>query len=140
MIEITLSDLNKSSFYQETLQTIEHICEEYGIENDFGTLSMANQMVSDYLEVNHPQFAVDVDFQIESHEVSMNYTLQSGDFKSLSENGDNQNTALFVLQSLADEVSFSTDFDTLITTFHVKTKISVQRSFQRQEVRQNILS
>ena len=140
MIEITLSDLNKSIFYQETLQTIEHICEEYGIENDFGTLSMANQMVSDYLEVNHPQFAVDVDFQIESHEVSMNYTLQSGDFKSLSENGDNQNTAFFVLQSLADEVSFSTDFDTLITTFHVKTKISVQRLFQRQEVRQNILS
>ena len=140
MIEITLSDLNKSIFYQETLQTIEHICEEYGIENDFGTLSMANQMVSDYLEVNHPQVAVDVDFQIESHEVSMNYTLQSGDFKSLSENGDNQNTALFVLQSLADEVSFSTDFDTLITTFHVKTKICVQRSFQRQEVRQNILS
>ena len=138
MIEITLSDLNKDSFYQQTLQTIEHICDEYGIENDFGTLSMANQMVSDYLEASHPQFNVDVDFQIESHEVSMNYTLQSGDFKLLSEDSDNQNTAFFVLKSLADEVSFSTDFDTLITTFHVKTKISIQRSFQRQEVRQNI--
>lgn len=138
MIEITLSDLNKDNFYQQTLQTIEHICDEYGIENDFGTLSMANQMVSDYLESSHPYFNVDVDFQIESHEVSMNYTLQSGDFKLLSEDNDNQNTALFVLKSLADEVSFSTDFDTLITTFHVKTKISVQRSFQRQEVRQNI--
>ena len=138
MIEITLSDLNKDNFYQQTLQTIEHICDEYGIENDFGTLSMANQMVSDYLEASHPQFNVDVDFQIESHEVSMNYTLQSGDFKLLSEDNDNQNTALFVLKSLADEVSFSTDFDTLITTFHVKTKISIQRSFQRQEVRQNI--
>jgi hypothetical protein len=138
MIEITLSDLNNSSFYQQTLQTIEHICDEYGIGNDFGTLSMANQMVSDYLGMNHPQFNVDVDFQIENNEVSMNYTLQSGDFKSLSEDNDNQNTALFVLQSLADEVSFSTDFDTLITTFHVKTKISVQRSFQPQVVRQNI--
>lgn len=138
MIEITLSDLNNSSFYQQTLQTIEHICDEYGIGNDFGTLSMANQMVSDYLGMNHPQFNVDVDFQIENNEVSMNYTLQSGDFKSLSEDNDNQNTALFVLQSLADDVSFSTDFDTLITTFHVKTKISVQRSFQPQVVRQNI--
>ena len=138
MIEITLSDLNKDSFYQQTLQTIEHICDEYGIGNDFGTLSMANQMVSDYLEMNHPQFSVDVDFQIESQEVSMNYTLHSGDFKSLSMDGDNQNTALFVLQSLADEVSFSSDFDTLITTFHVKTKLSIQRSFQQQEVRQNI--
>ena len=138
MIEITLSDLNKGSFYDQTLQTLENICDDYGLANEFGTLSMVNQMVYDYLGTNYPQFNVDVDFQIENQEVSMNYNLQSGDFKSLSENGDSQNTALFVLQSLADEVSFSTDFDTLITTFHVKTKISVQRSFQHQEVRENI--
>ena len=78
--------------------------------------------------------------RIESNEVSMNYCLQSGDFKSLSENPDNQNTALFVLQSLADDVSFSTDFDSLITTFHVKTKIRVQRTLQHQEVRKEIFS
>ena len=138
MIEITLSDLNKGSFYDQTLQTLENICDDYGLANEFGTLSMVNQMVYDYLGTNYPQFNVDVDFQIENQEVSINYNLQSGDFKSLSENGNSQNTALFVLQSLADEVSFSTDFDTLITTFHVKTKISVQRSFQHQEVRKNI--
>ena len=140
MIEITLSDLNKSSFYEQTLQTIEQICDDYEITNEFGTLSMANQMVFDYLEKSHPQFNVDVEFQIESNEVSMNYCLQSGDFKSLSENPDNQNTALFVLQSLADDVSFSTDFDSLITTFHVKTKIRVQRTLQHQEVRKEIFS
>ena len=140
MIEITLSDLNKSSFYEQTLRTIEHICDDYEITNEFGTLSMANQMVFDYLEKSHPQFNVDVEFQIESNEVSMNYCLQSGDFKSLSENSDNQNTALFVLQSLADDVSFSTDFDSLITTFHVKTKIRVQRTLQHQEVRKEIFS
>lgn len=140
MIEITLSDLNKSSFYEQTLQTIEQICDDYEITNEFGTLSMANQMVFDYLEKSHPQFNVDVEFQIESNEVSMNYCLQSGNFKSLSENPDNQNTALFVLQSLADDVSFSTDFDSLITTFHVKTKIRVQRTLQHQEVRKEIFS
>lgn len=140
MIEITLSDLNKSSFYEQTLQTIEQICDDYEITNEFGTLSMANQMVFDYLEKSHPQFNVDVEFQIESNEVSMNYCLQSGNFKSLSENPDNQNTALFVLQSLADDVSFSTDFDSLITTFHVKTKIKVQRTLQHQEVRKEIFS
>ena len=140
MIEITLSDLNKSSFYEQTLQTIEQICDDYEITNEFGTLSMANQMVFDYLEKSHPQFNVDVEFQIESNEVSMNYCLQSGSFKSLSENPDNQNTALFVLQSLADDVSFSTDFDSLITTFHVKTKIKVQRTLQHQEVRKEIFS
>ena len=140
MIEITLSDLNRSSFYEQTLRTIEHICDDYEITNEFGTLSMANQMVFDYLEKSHPQFNVDVEFQIESNEVSMNYCLQSGDFKSLSENPDNQNTALFVLQSLADDVSFSADFDSLITTFHVKTKIRVQRTLQHQEIRKEIFS
>lgn len=139
MIEITLSDLNKARFYQETLQTLEYICDEYGIINDFGTLSMVNQMVYDYLAASYPHFEADVDFQIESRRVSINYTLHSGDFKSLSENSDNQNTALFVLRSLTDEISFSTDFETIITTFHVKTKISVQRSLQNQEIRQNIL-
>ena len=140
MIEITLSDLNRSSFYEQTLRTIEQICDDYEITNEFGTLSMANQMVFDYLEKSHPQFNVDVEFQIESNEVSMNYCLQSGDFKSLSENPDNQNTALFVLQSLADDVSFSADFDSLITTFHVKTKIRVQRTLQHQEIRKEIFS
>lgn len=138
MIEITLSDLNKTNYYDLTLQTLERICDDYGIMNEFGTLSMANQMVFDYLETHYPQFNADVDFQIDNQEVSMNYTLQSGDFKSLSENSDDQNTALYVLQSLADEVSFSTGFDTLITTFHVKTKIIIQRSIQHQEVRQSI--
>ena len=63
MIEITLSDLNKSSFYEQTLQTIEQICDNYDITNEFGTLSMANQMVFDYLEKSYPQFNVDVEFQ-----------------------------------------------------------------------------
>ena len=140
MIEITLSDLNNSSFYEQTLRTIEQICDDYEITNDFGTLSMANQMVFDYLEKSYPQFTADVDIQIESNEVSMNYSLKSGDFKSLSKDSDNQNTALFVLESLADEISFSTDFDTLITTFHVKTKIRVQRTLQHQEIRKEIFS
>ena len=138
MIEITLSDLNKDSFYEKTLQTIERICDDYGITNEFGTLSMANQMVLDYLEAYHPNFMVDVSYQIDNSEVGMSYDLQTGDFNLLSQNNEGQNTALFVLQSLADDISFSSDYDSLTATFHVKTKIMVQRSMQHQEVRQNI--
>lgn len=138
MIEITLSDLNRGSFYEQTLQTIEQICDDYGITNEFGTLSMANQMVLDYLESYHPNFIVDVSYQIDNSEVGMSYILQTGDFNQLSQNTEGQNTALFVLQSLADDITFSTGFDSLTVTFHVKTKISIQRSMQRHEVRQNM--
>ena len=63
MIEIFLTDLNKSNFYEETLKTIERICDDYGIDQHFGTLSMANQMVCDFLETK-PNFSIDVAFQI----------------------------------------------------------------------------
>ena len=63
MIEIFLTNLNSSNFYEETLKTIERICDDYAIDSHFGTLSMANQMVCDYLEAM-PHFAVDVAFQI----------------------------------------------------------------------------
>jgi len=45
---------------------------------------------------------------------------------------------MFVLSSLADDISFSTDYDTLTTTFHVKTKVVIQREMRHQEIRKNV--
>lgn len=136
MLEILLTDLSKVDFYERTLSTIERVCEDYGIEQHFGTLSMTNQMVCDFLEKT-PHFTADVSFQIDNDSVSFQYTLQSGDFVPLSKSNE-ENTALFVLQSLADEISFSSDFDTLTTTFHVKTRFVVHRNKQRVEVNNKI--
>lgn len=138
MIEISLTELDRSNFYERTLQTLEQICDDYALENDFGTLSMANQMVCDYLSGLTGHYLVDVDFRVDSGDCTVCYSLQNGSFSALAENANGENTALFVLQSLADEVSFSTDFDTLITSFHVKTRISVQRNLQNVEVRKSI--
>lgn len=140
MIELSLSELNRSSFYENTLQMIEQICDDYAMKEDFGTLSMANQMVCDYLENTYSDFSADVVFQIESDGVTFQYTLQSGGFQSLAESKDGQNTALYVLQSLADEITFSSDYDTLVSTFHVKTNMNIQRSLHHQEVRTRIFS
>lgn len=139
MIEIFLTDLNKSNFYEETLKTIERICDDYGIDQHFGTLSMANQMVCDFLETK-PNFSIDVAFQIENDEVTFNYLLQGDDFRAFSENQNQEKTGLFVLGTLADEVTFSTGFDLLTTTFHVKTKFSIQRTVRYQEVKKNVFN
>ena len=140
MMEVSLTELNRSNFYEKTLQMIEQICDDYAIEKDFGTLSMANQMVCDYLENNQSAFMVDFYCQIESDGVTFQYAMQNGTFEPLSQNANGDNTALFVLQSLADEVSFSTGYDTLITTFHVKTKTDIQRQFVQQKVRSHIFN
>lgn len=139
MIEILLTDLNKENFYEETLKTIESICDDYAIGEQFGTLSMANQMVCDYLE-SQSSVSADVAFRVESDEVSFEYSLQNGDFRTFSQTEDEANTGMFVLNRLADEIMFSTDYDTLTTTFHVKTRIMVHRTAQKVEVKNKIFS
>lgn len=139
MIEILLTDLNKENFYEETLKTIESICDDYAIGEQFGTLSMANQMVCDYLE-SQSSVSADVAFRVDSDEVSFEYSLQNGDFRTFSQTEDEANTGMFVLNRLADEIMFSTDYDTLTTTFHVKTRIMVHRASQKVEVKNKIFS
>ena len=139
MIEILLTDLNKENFYEETLKSIESICDDYAIEDQFGTLSMANQMVCDYLE-SQSSVSADVSFRLEDNEVLFEYTLQNGDFRAFSNNENEENTGMFVLRRLADEILFSTDYDTLTTTFHVKTRISIHRNLHKVGVRNKIFS
>lgn len=139
MIEILLTDLNKENFYEETLKKIESICDDYAMDDQFGTLSMANQMVCDYLESQSSVMA-DVSFRLDGDEVLFEYTLQNGDFRAFSNAQNDENTGMFVLSRLADEIIFSTDYDTLTTTFHVKTRISVHRNLQKAEVKNKIFS
>jgi hypothetical protein len=139
MIEILLTDLNKENFYEETLKKIESICDDYAMDDQFGTLSMANQMVCDYLESQSSVMA-DVSFRLDGDEVLFEYTLQNGDFRAFSNGQNDENTGMFVLSRLADEIIFSTDYDTLTTTFHVKTRISVHRNLQKAEVKNKIFS
>lgn len=139
MIEILLTDLNKENFYEETLKKIESICDDYAMDDQFGTLSMANQMVCDYLESQSSVLA-DVSFRLDGDEVLFEYTLQNGDFRAFSNGQNDENTGMFVLSRLADEIIFSTDYDTLTTTFHVKTRISVHRNLQKVEIKNKIFS
>ena len=139
MIEILLTDLNKENFYEETLKKIESICDDYAMDDQLGTLSMANQMVCDYLESQSSVMA-DVSFRLDGDEVLFEYTLQNGDFRAFSNGQNDENTGMFVLSRLADEIIFSTDYDTLTTTFHVKTRISVHRNLQKAEVKNKIFS
>ena len=55
MIYINRPDLDKQSLYTTVLQTIEDISDEYALQKDFGTLSMANQEVVEFLMQTYDQ-------------------------------------------------------------------------------------
>ena len=69
MIYINRPDLDKQSLYTTVLQTIEDISDEYALQKDFGTLSMANQEVVEFLMQTYDQFCVDFSCFIDNDEV-----------------------------------------------------------------------
>lgn len=137
MIEIKLENLSSESMYEKSLQVLENICDEYNKVNHFGTLSMFNQMVCDYLTDEVSNFSTDIEYQISDDEVSINYYLTNGSFEKLSSDNSGENTVLFVMQQLSDELSFSSDNMQLTTSFHVKTKHNgISRSVNATVVKQ----
>ncbi len=124
MIEIKLEHLGNNTMYEKSLQVLEKICDDFNIVNQFGTLSMFNQMVCDYLKDSVSNFSVDIEYQISDDEVSMNYYLTGGSFEKLSSDNTGENTVLFVMQRLSDELQFSSDNMQLTSSFHVKTKFT----------------
>lgn len=137
MIEIVLNNLNSDNCYESTLQTIEKVCDEYGLNNHFGTISMFNQMVCDYLLLSENTFDLNVEFSIFDSELDISYKLETFDFSQLVSKKDSENTMLFVMEKLSDSMEISSDNKQLISTFHVKTNnssISSKRTLTHKSV------
>ena len=85
MINITLSDLDRTSIYPQTLQTIEDFCEEYHIDNDFGIISTANQEVIDFLSNYFVDFCVEFAIDADNHEITISYLSHNPVFQEKKE-------------------------------------------------------
>lgn len=120
MINIPLTDLTKESIYSASLQTIEDVCYSYQLESQFGVLSMANQVVCDYLCECCEDGVLNMNCHLDSNEVSFIYSCCTSLFSGL-ENYDKNHDEILGL--LADLVEYNSDFKELILTFHVKPKL-----------------
>lgn len=128
MNEIIIKQLVKEDFYVRTLHELEVMCNDYDINNHFGTLSMFNQIICDYLLDTGKDFSCDLEIHIENNEVSFTYIVSNSNFNKLSSNSEDPfNTSLFVLERLSDELIFSPDNKSLTSTFHVKTKHNLNK-------------
>jgi len=120
MINIPLSDLSKENFYARSLQVIEDLCEEYQLNNQFGIISMANQVVVDFLQSLESEPIIDVNFHIDNEDLTVLYQASDSIFSQLSqydcENGN-------VMQELSDKIDYNSDYKSFMVTFHVKPKI-----------------
>ena len=122
MIYLNFPDLDKETLYKRVLQTIEDICAEYTLDNHFGTISVANQEVVDFLIEKLEDFNVEFSTFIDNDEIGFCYESYQPIFKKLEE-GEHCEMLLI----LADNLEYQSDYKQLSFSFHVKPKQVVKR-------------
>lgn len=132
MINISLSDLDKSNLYEKILQLLENICDEYSLNDDFGTISMANQQVVDYLLAVHPNFSIDFRCNIDSDKIDFLYDACQSIFKEYEQFDENN-----ILHSLSDSLVYEFDYKQLSFTVHVKPKFDISRKVSQSVIVNN---
>lgn len=121
MIKISHQNLDKTNLYTTVLQSVEDVCDEYQLSNDFGIISTACQEVVDYLMEFHPSFTTDMEIFIDNTSVSYNFYCGEPVFDQLLSHYEEEN----ILNDLSDKIEVSSDNKEVSITFHVKTHIPI---------------
>ena len=129
MIYINRPDLDKQTLYSTVLQTIEDISDEYSLQKDFGTMSMATQEVVDFLLETYDQFSVEFSCFIDSDEVGFCFESFQPLFKQLEESQKG-----VLLSILSDDIEYQSDYKQISFSVHVKPKYSIKRETVQKEV------
>lgn len=123
MINIRLSNLNVENLNRKVLQATEDICETYRLNKEFGYISMANQMVVDYLLKRYEDLQIEVNLNLENDELMYIYSSSKSVFCDLFNTKQVMKEEYHIISLLSDEYEFSAEGETLSLTFHVKPYI-----------------
>ncbi|MCQ2283836.1 MAG: hypothetical protein MJZ57_02915 [Bacteroidales bacterium] len=132
MINITLSDLEACNLYASVLQTVETICDNYELQNDFGIISSANQEVVDFILNGHKDFSVNVEFNIDNDHVDVLYSSADFSFDCLYNKVIEEEHS--ILSLLCDNIEYDSDNKVFTINFHVKPKMFIVRKTQTENV------
>lgn len=138
MVNIVLSDLESHDIYSKLLQTIEDICDQYSLSNDFGTISTANQSVVDFLLENYQNFSVDAYFTLENTALEISYSSTEPLFEGILDNITQNDRE--IISYLTDDIEYNADNKMFTITFHVKPKFGIHRQIVKQTQLQTKIS
>ena len=115
MITIELNHLKAENALTAALGTVEGICDEYSLNNQFGTLSLAvtEMLNSIFACAQDCEAEVDINFQIDKKDVTVEFHTDCNLEQIRCEvgKGDSANDAIYTIMRLADTVTFPSDCD-----------------------------
>jgi len=132
--ELNLSDVSNAQL--ETLRMVENICEEFQLQDHFGTISMALHNFIEFLtKTATDEFEVTVDFLIDPEKLSVvvknnqSLTKLKEEIQTADENNQQD---IYSSALLTDIIEFREDDTELYFEFHVKPYIKSLRIITKE--------
>lgn len=115
-IEKTIFDISRLT--QSVLTTIENICDQFGLNNDFGYISSSSQIIAEYLSATNTKLSVSFSVYVDTEKLSLIYSADKASFQNFLIDFNE----IEELRLLSDLIEVSRDNKTLVLDFHVKPR------------------
>lgn len=115
-IEKRIFDISRLT--QSVLTTIEDVCDQFGLNKDFGYITLSSQIIAEYLLATNTKLSVSFSVYVDSEKLSLIYSADKASFRNfLIEFNEIEE-----LRLLSDFIEVSRDNKTLVLDFHVKPR------------------
>ncbi len=137
MFSIETKPLNETNLTQTVLATIEDVCQQFGLNKDFGYISLSTQIIAEYLSESNSNLFVTFSVYIDTDTLTIVYSADREFFKNFF----SEFNEIEGLRLLTGPVEASTDNKALCLNFHVKPKFNyLYQNRLNKPIYQNISS
>ena len=115
-IETTIFDISRLT--QSVLTTVEDVCDQFGLNNDFGYISLSSQIIAEYLSATNKKLSVSFSVYVDTGKLSLIYTANKASFQNFLI----EFKEIEELRLLSNLIEVSRENKTLVLDFHVKPR------------------
>lgn len=118
MVSIETNKLNATNVTTKVLRVVEDVCQQFGLNKDFGYISLSSQIIAEYLSSYNNTITINFSVYIETETLTLTYSTNQTCFSNFLI--DFKETE--ALRLMSDSIDVSAGNKTLSLNFHVKPK------------------
>lgn len=118
MVSIETNKLNATNVTTKVLRVVEDVCQQFGLNKDFGYISLSSQIIAEYLSAYNNTITINFSVYIETETLTLTYSTNQTCFSNFLV----EFREIEALRLMSDSIDVSAGNKTLSLNFHVKPK------------------
>jgi hypothetical protein len=118
MVSIETNKLNATNVTTKVLRVVEDVCQQFGLNKDFGYISLSSQIIAEYLSSYNNTITINFSVYIETETLTLTYSTNQTCFSNFLV----EFKEIEALRLMSDSIDVSAGNKTLSLNFHVKPK------------------